>query len=160
MAAGVVNGLVHAYIKQEAEMRMAGTDEATVRLNQELAELKAQIGRQDAAIAALQERHGLLNTPEMLANGQPSAIQHNAQLTEIEALGRELVAATAERLEREAEYKQALKCDPEAVVAGDPYDLACVCADCRGRKNAPGRAADHRASGARSRPDLAFGRSI
>ena len=79
-------------------MRMAGTDEATVRLNQELAELKAQIGRQDAAIAALQERHGLLNTPEMLANGQPSAIQHNAQLTEIEALGRELVAATAERL--------------------------------------------------------------
>ena len=51
MAAGVVNGLVHAYIEQEAEMRMAGTDEATVRLNQELAELKAQIGQQDAGIA-------------------------------------------------------------------------------------------------------------
>ncbi|MDE3062054.1 MAG: hypothetical protein KGJ51_03235 [Acidobacteriota bacterium] len=61
-----------------------------------------------------------MNTPETLANGQPSDVQHNAQLTEIDELGRELVAATAERLQREAEYKQALKGDPEAVVAGDP----------------------------------------
>jgi polysaccharide export outer membrane protein len=120
LAASAVNDLIRAYIQQEAETRMSGTDEATVRLNQELAELKAQIERQDAAIAAFQERHGLVNTPETLANGQPSDVQHNAQLMEIDELGRELVAATAERLQREAEYKQALKGDPEAVVAGDP----------------------------------------
>ncbi len=120
LAAAVVNDLIRAYREQEADARMDGTEQATERLNAQLDTLKQQIERDDAKLADFQQQHGLVNTPETLANGQTSDVQHSAQLTEIDELGRQLVAATAERLQREAEYQQALKGNPEAVVAGDP----------------------------------------
>lgn len=67
-----------------------------------------------------QQHHGLLDTPETLANGQPGEIQHNAALAEVDDLGRELDAATAERIVREAEYRAAMRGSPELVVASDP----------------------------------------
>lgn len=120
LAAAVVNDLIRGYRQQEATMRMEGTERATNQLNVQLVELKRQIEQEDMNLAAFEQKHGLVNTPERLANGQPSDVQHNTQLAELDDLGRELVAATAERLQREAEYKQALKENPVAVVAGDP----------------------------------------
>ena len=65
------------------------------------------------------EQHGLLDTPETLANGQPGDVQHAAALLEIDELGRELVAATSERILREAEYRAASRGDPELALASD-----------------------------------------
>lgn len=120
LSAAVVNDLIRAYRQRETEARVEGTQEATEWLNGQLSVLKAQVERDDARLVAFQEAHGLVSTPETLANGQPSDVEHAAQLTEIDALGRELVSATADRLQREAEYREALQGDPEAVVAADP----------------------------------------
>ncbi|MGA8043621.1 MAG: SLBB domain-containing protein [Terracidiphilus sp.] len=120
LAAAVVNDLIRAYGAQETEARVAGTSQATGWLNLQLAQLKAQVERDDAKLAAFQQEHGLVNSPETLANGQPSDVQHAAQITEIDDLGKELVAATSDRMRREAEFREASQGDPEAVVAADP----------------------------------------
>jgi polysaccharide export outer membrane protein len=120
LSAAVVNDLIRAYRQRETEVRVEGTEEATEWLNGQLTVLKAQVERDDARLVAFQEKHGLVSTPETLANGQPSDVEHASQLTEIDALGRELVSATSDRLQREAEYREALQGDPEAVVAADP----------------------------------------
>ena len=67
-----------------------------------------------------QKQHGLVDTPETLANGHPGDVQNAAALLEIDELSRELVAATADRILREAEYRAALRGDPEMVLASEP----------------------------------------
>ena len=71
-------------------------------------------------LTAFQNEHGLLSTPEMMANGQPGEAQHNTTLLEIDELGRQMVAATTDRILREAEYRSASQGDPELVIAADP----------------------------------------
>jgi succinoglycan biosynthesis transport protein ExoP len=71
-------------------------------------------------LAAFQREHGMLNTPETLANGQPGETQHTSALLEIDELGRQLVAATTDRILREAQYRAASQGDPELVIASDP----------------------------------------
>ena len=56
----------------------------------------------------------------MLANGQPGETQHTSALLELDELGRELVAASTDRILREAQYRAASQGDPELVIASDP----------------------------------------
>ena len=76
--------------------------------------------RSERRLAAFQSEHGILSTPETMANGQQGETQHISALLEIDELGRQLVAATTDRILREAEYRAASHGDPELVVASDP----------------------------------------
>ena len=75
-------------------------------------------------LAAFQKQHGILNTPETLGNGQPTEVEHTAELGEVDALSRELVSATTDRIVLEAEYRAAASGDPELVIASDPKLMA------------------------------------
>ncbi len=120
LSAAVVNDLIRAYGEQESEARMQATTQASEWLESQLRELKARVDRDEQRLAAFQSEHGILSTPETLANGQQGETQHITALLEIDELGRQLVAATTDRILREAEYRAASQGDPELVVASDP----------------------------------------
>ena len=120
LSASVVNALIRAYGEQEIDARVQATAQAATWLESQLKESKARVDQDQQRLAAFQREHGLLTTPEMLANGQPGETQHTSAVLEIDELGRQLVAASTDRILREAQYHAALKGDPELVIASDP----------------------------------------
>ena len=120
LSTSVVNGMIRVYNQQEAAARRRNTEEAAASLSDQLNSLKSRAADEDRRLTEFQQRHGLLDTPETLANGQPRELLHNAALAEVDDLGRELDAATAERILREAEYRAAMRGNPELIVASDP----------------------------------------
>ncbi len=115
-----MNALIRAYGQQESESRVLATAQASDWLQSQLKELKARVDRDEQRLAAFQTEHGILTTPDILANGQPGESQHNSAFLEIDELGRQLVAATTDRILREAEYRAASQGNPELVIASDP----------------------------------------
>ena len=120
LSAAVVNALIDAYHRQDTDVRVEATKDASTRLNAQLDELKARLDRDDQKLAEFQKQHGILNTPETLGSGQPTDVEHTAELSEVDALSRELVNATTDRIVLEAEYRAAASGDPELVLASDP----------------------------------------
>jgi polysaccharide export outer membrane protein len=120
LSAAVVNALIHAYSEQEGESHVQATSQASGWLESQLKDLKMRVEQDQQRLTAFQRDHGILTTPEILANGQPGESQHTTALLEVDELGRQLVAATTDRLLREAEYRSASQGDPEVVIASDP----------------------------------------
>ena len=120
LSAAVVNAMIRAYIEQDTEVRMRATADATGWLGGQLQALKVRVDGDDRRLMEFQKQHGLVDTPETLANGHPGDVQNAAALLEIDELSRELVAATSDRILREAEYRAALRGDPEMVLASEP----------------------------------------
>jgi polysaccharide export outer membrane protein len=121
LSASVVNALVRAYGQQENNARIEATQQASGRLQSQLKDLKARVEQDGQRMAAFQRAHGLLTTPETLANGRPGETQHTSAVLEVDELGQQLVAATGDRILCEAEYRAAAKGDPELVAASDPH---------------------------------------
>lgn len=120
LSASVVNALIRAYGEQEGDARVQATLQASGWLQNQLKDLKARDDQDEQRLAAFQQAHNLLTTPETLANGQSGESQHTALLVEIDDLSRQLVVATSDRILREAQYRAASKGDPELVMASDP----------------------------------------
>jgi polysaccharide export outer membrane protein len=120
LSASVVNALIRAYGEQDADARVQATSQAADWLQGQLKELKVRVDLDDRRLAAFQREHGLLSTPETMANGQRGETQHTSALLEIDELGRQLVAAATDRIMREAQYRAASQGDPELVIASDP----------------------------------------
>jgi uncharacterized protein involved in exopolysaccharide biosynthesis/protein involved in polysaccharide export with SLBB domain len=121
LSASVVNALIDAFGQQEGEARVAATAEATGWLESQLKALKASVEQDARQLAAFQTEHGILDATETLGNGQTGEGEHSSILLEIDELGRELVAATTDRILREAEYRAASKGNPELVFASNPH---------------------------------------
>jgi polysaccharide export outer membrane protein len=119
LSANVVNALIRAYSEQESDVRVHATAQAVTWLESQLKESKARAEQDQQRLAAFQREHGLLTTPEMLANGQAGESQHTSALLEIDELGRQLVAVSTDRILREAQYRAAQQGDPELVIASD-----------------------------------------
>ena len=120
LSAAVVNGLIRAYGQQDSESRVKATVEASGWLKSQLKDLKTGVERDRQRLAKFQQEHGILSSPQTLANGQQDESQHNTTLLEIDELGRQLAAITTDRILREAEYRAASQGDPELVIASDP----------------------------------------
>jgi polysaccharide export outer membrane protein len=120
LSANVVNALILAYGEQDSDARVQATLHASGWLQDQLKELKARGEQDEQRLAAFQREHNLLTTPGTLANGQTGETQHTSSLVEIDDLSRQLVAATSDRILREAQYRAASKDDPEMVIASDP----------------------------------------
>jgi polysaccharide biosynthesis/export protein len=121
LSAAVVNGLIRVYDEQDSEARVAATAQASGWLQSQLRDLKARVEQDQHRLADFQSRHGILTAPETLANGQMGESQHSSALLEIDELSRQLVAATSDRILREAEYRAATEGNPELVIASDPH---------------------------------------
>jgi polysaccharide biosynthesis/export protein len=119
LSASVVNALISAYGEQDNDARAHATLQASQWLESQLRDLKLRGEQDEQRLAAFQREHGLLTTPETLANGQSGETQHTSALMEIDELGRQLVAATTDRILREAEYRAASQGNPELVIASD-----------------------------------------
>jgi polysaccharide export outer membrane protein len=120
LSASVVNALIRAYEEQESEARVRATAQAATWLESQLKESKARVDQDQQRLAAFQREHGLLTTPETLANGKQGETEHTPAMLEIDELGRQLVAASTDRILREAQYRAAQHGDPELVIASDP----------------------------------------
>ena len=119
LSAAVVNALIRGYGQQDSESRVQATAQASGWLESQLKDLKDQVERDQQGLTAFQREHSILSTPETLSNGRPGETQHSSTLLEIDELGRQLVAASSDRLLREAEYRAASQGDPELVLASD-----------------------------------------
>ncbi len=124
LSAAVVNALISAYNEHDSDERIEATSDATMSLRSQLKGLKSRVDRDDQLLAAFQKQHGILNIPETLGNGQPTEVEHTADLGQVDALSRELANATTDRIVLESEYHAAASGDPELVIASDPKLLA------------------------------------
>jgi polysaccharide export outer membrane protein len=120
LSAAVVNAVIRAYEEQENESQIQATAQASGWLSAQLADLKTRVDRDQQRLAEFENQHGIVSTPEVLANGQPGETEHSSALLEIDELSRQLVAATTDRILAEAEYRAASQGDPEMVIASDP----------------------------------------
>lgn len=120
LSASVVNTLLRTYSQEDSDSQVQATRQTSAWLNRQLGGLKNQVDRDQQRLRSFQNQHGLLQTPDTLSNGQLGATEHNAMLLEIDELGKQLVAATSDRIYREAEFRAASEGDPELVVASDP----------------------------------------
>lgn len=120
LSTAIVNTLIETYAAQQTEDRVKATSVSKAWLTGQLGELKSRVDKQDRQLADFQKQHGILNTPETLANGQPAQVEHSTQLGEVDALTRELVTASTDRILLEAEYHAAESGDPELTLASDP----------------------------------------
>jgi polysaccharide export outer membrane protein len=120
LSAAVVNALIRAYSQQDSESQVQATAQASDWLNSQLRDLKTRVDKDQQNLTAFQSEHGIVSTPEMLANGTADDTGQGSMLLEIDELGRQLVAATTDRILREAEYRAASQGDPELVIASDP----------------------------------------
>ncbi len=120
LSALVVNALIAAYGQQETESQIQATAQASGWLNAQLADLKSRVDQDQQRLAAFEDRHGIVSTPEVMASGQPGETEHSSAFVEIDELSRQLVAATTDRILAEAEYRAASEGDPETVIASDP----------------------------------------
>jgi uncharacterized protein involved in exopolysaccharide biosynthesis len=91
LSASVVNAVIRAYGQQENDVRVEATRQASERLVSQLKDLKAHVEQDGQRMAAFQRAHGLLTSPETLANGQRSETQHTSALLEVDELDRQLV---------------------------------------------------------------------
>lgn len=120
LSTAVVNSLIRTLQQQESEAIIGTTAQATRWLQDQLKDLKTRADRDDRALADFQKEHGLLIAPGRLANGMPGSSEHLSAVLEVDELGRELVAASADRIVLEAEFRAASTGDPELVLASDP----------------------------------------
>ncbi|MGH9605098.1 MAG: SLBB domain-containing protein [Terracidiphilus sp.] len=120
LSAAVVNALIQAYIEQGNESQMQATAQASRWLQGQLADLKTRVDRDDRRLAKYESAHGIVSSPETLADGQPGESEYNSTVVEMDELSRQLVSATSDRILREAEFRAASQGDPELVVATDP----------------------------------------
>ena len=120
LATRVVNALIVEYQKRDGEERVAATSDAASLLDIQLAALKTQVDADERRLETFQRDHGLVDTPEQLGTGPSGEIQHNVALEEIDEVGKQLAAASADRILREAEYVEASKGNPESILASDP----------------------------------------
>jgi polysaccharide export outer membrane protein len=120
LSAAVVNDLIRLYRLQENESHVQATAQQAAWLSSQLKDLKATVDQDQRRLSEFQAKHGLVSTPDATQDGQSGESQHNAVLLEIDELGRQLVAATTERILREAEFHAAVGGDPELVIAADP----------------------------------------
>ncbi len=120
LSAQVVNGLIAAYIEQDRESQLAATARASGWLQGQLIVLKSRVDHDEQKLADYESSHGILSGPGMVADGQPGETEHSSTLLQVDELSRQLVAATSDRILREAEYRAASQGDPELVLAADP----------------------------------------
>jgi uncharacterized protein involved in exopolysaccharide biosynthesis/protein involved in polysaccharide export with SLBB domain len=120
LSAAVLNALIKAYDEQESRARILATSQAAESLHAQLKDLKSRVDQDDQKLAEFRRQRGILNAPEMLDSGQATGVAQSIGLSEVDAMTRELAAATADRIVFEAAYRAAKAGDPELTMVSDP----------------------------------------
>lgn len=121
LAAVVVNALVAAYGQEETANRQSATSQSSAWLGDQLGQLKTRMDADEKKLDDFRQAHGLLRMPSNGAGQNASESDHNSTLLEIDELGRQMAAATADRILAEAAFRAATQGDPELVAAASPH---------------------------------------
>jgi succinoglycan biosynthesis transport protein ExoP len=95
-SAQVSNSLAAAYIQQNLEARFVSTEQAKEWLGKQLDDLKAKVERADEDLQAFGSRHDIISLEE----------KENVTMQRLTELNETLTKAEAERMSKEALYKQ------------------------------------------------------
>ncbi len=123
LAATVVNEVVAGYTEIESETRQNATRQASSWLTGQLATLTAQSEADERHLTDFERAHNLISTQQSLPDGSPVETLHDGAMSAIDDVGRQLVAATGDRILRESLFREAAQGDPAQVIEANP-DLA------------------------------------
>lgn len=113
LAAAVVNTLVNDYLEQYFQTRYSATHQASDWLSKQLATLKNDVETSQQRLVDYQKESGILGESET----------KNVVMTKLEEVNRQLSAAEANRIVKQAVWHLAKTGDPELIssVAGSPF---------------------------------------
>lgn len=119
LAAEIVNKLIDDYKEQSFQSRYEATMQASDWLASQLDNLKQQVEDSQRKLADYQQEHGILGgfgSTQSGAEGEsPLPSVHNNVLDQMDAVNRDLVSATVDRMAKESLYRQAQGGEPELV---------------------------------------------
>ena len=115
LSAQVANAVIAAYERRAKNARLAAAQQFRTGVAAELTLLKSRIEQDQKNLADFQKAHGLFSD-----SGPNSADGSLASRGQIDELERELAAATAERILRQAQFRAASSGNPAMVIASDP----------------------------------------
>jgi len=104
-AADAVNALISTYIEQNLKTRFDATSQAAEWLTKQLSDVQVKVEISEAKLVRYQKEHGIVGADE----------KQNIITSKLDELNKELTAAEADRIQKQAIYQLTLSVDPEAV---------------------------------------------
>src|SRR6266403_4700157 len=104
-AADAVNALISTYIEQNLKTRFDATSQAAEWLTKQLSDVQVKVEISEAKLVRYQKEHGIVGADE----------KQNIITSKLDDLNKELTAAEADRIQKQAVYELMLSGDPEAV---------------------------------------------
>ncbi len=95
LAAKIVNGLANTYIQQNMKNRYESVMQTSDWLAKQLTDLQLKVETSQANLVRYQKEHGILGLDD----------KRNIVTAKLDELNRELTAATADRMKKEADYR-------------------------------------------------------
>jgi polysaccharide biosynthesis transport protein len=105
LAADVVNSLVNAYMEQNLISNFESTTRTAQWLSKQLSDLQVQVEISEERLVRYQKEHGIVGTDD----------KKNIITSKLDDLNKELTAAEADRIQKQAIYELTMSGDPEAV---------------------------------------------
>ena len=113
LSADVANAVTRAYIEHNFKMRFDATMQTSSWLTQQLAELATKVQESQQKLVEYQKEHGFLQLDD----------KQNVVTTRLDDLNRELTAAQADRISKEANYRLTLAENAELTSKAEPNAL-------------------------------------
>src|SRR5215470_9592970 len=107
LAARVVNMLANTYIEQNFKTRFESTMQASDWLSRQLVDLQMKVETSQEKLVKYQKEHQILGIDE----------KQNITTEKLDEINKELTAAEADRMQKEATYRQTQSSDPVEVAA-------------------------------------------
>jgi polysaccharide export outer membrane protein len=120
MAASVVNALIRNYSEMESQSRQEATQQSAGWLAGQLKDITAQVELKEKRLSEFERKHGFMSTQQALPGGQPVETLREPAIFQVDEAGRQLAAASGDRILREALYREAQQGNPEQVLAANP----------------------------------------
>ena len=105
LAADIVNATTNAYLERNFRTRYNATMQASDWLTKQLDDLKQRVQSSQQQFVEFQKKNGIIGADET----------HNIILSQLDELNKGLATAQAERILREARYREALSADPRVI---------------------------------------------
>ncbi|HWR13928.1 MAG TPA: polysaccharide biosynthesis tyrosine autokinase [Terriglobales bacterium] len=113
MAAKVVNTLVNVYIEQNFKTKFESAMQTSDWLSKQLSDLQLKVEVSQEKLVRYQREHGILGIDE----------KQNIVTAKLDELNKELTAAEADRIQKEARYRLAVSGSPELISGSDTTTL-------------------------------------
>jgi capsular exopolysaccharide synthesis family protein len=105
LAADIVNATASAYLERNFRAHYNANMQVSDWLTKQLDDLKKKVESSQQRVVDFQKQNGIIGTDET----------HNIVISQLDEMNKQLAGAQAERIVREARYRQALSDDPEVV---------------------------------------------